>query len=260
LTDTATRKRPIPWREKFIATGVHFAVTLLLATLAAALIFLLWYPAPFGQMIGGTELFLLVVGCDLALGPLLSLVIFDSRKSRRELLTDYTVIGVVQIAALVYGVLVVAGARPSYVAFSGDRFEVVSAADLKPGEVAAARDPRYGNVSWTGIQYVAVVVPPGERNDAMFQSLEGNEEHTRPRFYVPLESQRDEIRQQAKPLAQLEKSHPRSAGLFKEALAGVDVPAQRLAWLPIRHLKGFWTAVIDTDTGFPVAYIDLDPY
>ena len=47
----------IVWREKFVATGIHFLVTLALAACAAALIFLVWYPDPFETMIGGTELF-----------------------------------------------------------------------------------------------------------------------------------------------------------------------------------------------------------
>ena len=91
-------------------------------------------------MIGGTELFLLVVGCDLALGPLISLVIYNSRKSRRELITDYSIVGVVQIAALVYGVVILAGTRPVYVAFSKDRLEVVTARDIRDAELAAAQD------------------------------------------------------------------------------------------------------------------------
>ena len=70
----------IVWREKFVATGIHFLVTLTFAAIAAALVFLVWFPDPFQTMIGGTELFLLVVGCDLALGPLISLVIYNSRK------------------------------------------------------------------------------------------------------------------------------------------------------------------------------------
>jgi hypothetical protein len=61
----------IVWREKFIATAIHFLVTLALAACAAALIFLVWFPSPFATMIGGTELFLLVVGCDRARGPLI---------------------------------------------------------------------------------------------------------------------------------------------------------------------------------------------
>ena len=252
--------KQINWREKLVATGIHFIVTLLLAAVAAALIFLVWFPDPFQRMIGGNELFLLVVGCDLALGPLMSLVLYNSRKSRRELVLDYSLVGAVQIAALVYGVVIMFGARPVYVAFSKDRYEIVLAADIRKEELAAAREPRYSTLSWTGPRYVGVVVPRAEHNDALFQSLSGNEEHQRPRFYVPFESQLEQIRKRAKPLAQLETAKPASKPLIDAALAGVDVPAQRLAWLPVRHFRGFWTAIVDTDTGKPVAYVDFDPY
>jgi hypothetical protein len=249
----------IDWRGKAIATAIHFVATLLLAALAAALIFLVWYPGSFRTMIGGTELFMLIVGSDLALGPLMSLVIYNGRKSRRELLTDYAVVGAIQIAALVYGVSIMADARPAYVAFSTDRFEVVLAGDLKPDELAAAREPRYRNVPWTGPELVAVVVPPAERNDALFQALSGNEEHQRPRFYVPFESQLHAIRKRARPLAELEASKPESRPLLQEALRGITVPRQQLRWLPVRHFRGFWTAVIEEASGKPVAYFKLDP-
>ena len=39
----------IVWREKFIATAIHFLVTLVLAACAAALIFLVWFPRPFAD-------------------------------------------------------------------------------------------------------------------------------------------------------------------------------------------------------------------
>src|SRR4051812_44178877 len=102
----------IAWRDKLLAFGIHFIVTAAVAAAAAALIFLVWYPTPFNEMIGGTKLFVLVVGCDLALGPLISLVIFDRQKTRRHLVTDYTIVALVQLAALSYGVWVLAGSRP----------------------------------------------------------------------------------------------------------------------------------------------------
>jgi len=36
--------------------------------------------------------------------------------------------------------------------------------------------------------------------------------------------------------------------------------AARVRWLPVHHRKGFWTALIDSESGKPLAYIDLDPY
>jgi len=250
----------IVWREKLLATGIHFLVTLTFAACAAALIFLVWFPDPFQTMIGGTELFVLVSGCDLALGPLLSLVIYDSRKSRRALVFDYAIVGAVQLAALIYGVYILEGTRPVYVAFNSDRLEVVVARDISDAELAAAKQPIYGSLSLTGPRYVAIEVPPADRNDAIFQSLQGNESHMRPRFYAPYESQLESIRSRAKTLEELEKHHPASKPVLAEATARLNVPPERIRWLPVRHRKGFWTALIDTNDGKPVAYVDFDPY
>lgn len=250
----------IVWREKFIATAIHFGVTLALAGVAAALIFFVWFPHPFEIMIGGLELFVLVVGCDVVLGPLLSLVLYNSRKTRRALVTDYTMIAIFQIAALVYGVYIVAGTRPVYVAFNTDRFEIVTARDINDEELAAARDPEYRGLPWTGPQYVSVRVPPEDSQDAMFQAISGNEEHQRPKFFVAFESQLETIRARARKLAVLEARKPEARSLLEEAAAKSDTPLDRLAWLPVRHRNGFWTALIDTADGKPVRWVALDPY
>jgi len=250
----------IVWREKFLATAIHFLVTLALAAIAAALIFLVWFPDPMQTMIGGTQLFMLVVGCDLALGPLISLVIYNSRKPRRELIMDYSIVGAIQIAALVYGVFILAGTRPVYIAFSSDRLEVVTARDVSDEELAAAKVPMYGSLPLTGPRLVAIEVPAAERNDALFEALKGNEEHLRPRFYVPYKSQLTTIRSRAKTLAALQAKHPDSKPAVDAAVRDAALPEERLRWLPVRHRKGFWTALIDIETGEPVGYFPLDPY
>jgi len=250
----------IVWREKFIATAIHFLVTLTLAACAAALIFLVWFPRPFATMIGGTELFLLVVGCDLALGPLISLVVYNSRKSRRKLIFDYTIVGIVQISALVYGILVLDSARPVYVAFNTDRLEVVTAVEISDRELAAARAPEYASLPITGPKLVGVKVPVTERNDALLESVSGNHEHFRPKFFVTYESMLERIRAKAKTIEALEKHKPEARPLIDAAMRDAGIPAERIRWLPVHHLKGFWTVLIDIDDGKPVAWANFDPY
>jgi hypothetical protein len=250
----------IVWREKFIATAIHFGATLALASVAAAVIFFVWFPDPLQTMIGGTELFMLVVGCDVVLGPLLSLVLYDSRKTRRALITDYTLIGILQVAGLLYGMYIVAGTRPVYVAFNTDRYEIVTARDISEKELAAARDPRYGRLPWSGPKLVSVVVPPEESQDAMFQAVSGNEEHQRPKFFAPLDARLEAIRSRSKPLPALEEKKPAAKGMLEEAAGESGIPRERLAWLPVRHRNGFWTALIDTADGKPVAWAAVDPY
>jgi hypothetical protein len=258
--NAADRRLTINWREKLLAFSIHFLVTAALGAFAAALIFLVWFPSPFATMIGGTELFMLVVGCDIVLGPLLSLVIYDSRKSRRALIVDYGVVGVVQIATLVYGVYIVAGTRPVEIAFNKDRLEVVSARDISDDELAAARSPEYRSLSLTGPRLVAIDVPKEEQQDALLQSVVGNEEHQRPKFYAPYDSALDQIRKRAKTIEALEKKFPEYTPELEAAARESGIPPERLRWLPVHHRKGFWTALIDDGTGKPVGYAPVDPY
>jgi len=250
----------IVWRDRFVAFAIHFLLTLALGALAAALIFLVWFPDPFQTMVGGTKLFELVVVCDLVLGPLISLVIYDKSKGRRKLVLDYTIVGVVQLAAMIYGVYIVAGTRPVYVAFSKDRFEIVVARDITDQELAAARDPQYAKLPLDGPHLVAIRVPAADQQDALFQSVAGNEEHTRPKFYAPYESALPDVRKRARTVEWLTRKFPRSKPLFDEAMKKVEIPPERVRWLPVRHRLGFWTALVDTADGKPIDWVAFDPY
>lgn len=248
----------IDWREKFRALLLHFLVTAAVAAIAAAVIFFVWFPDPFQAMMGGTRLFLLISICDLVLGPLISLVIYNSKKSRRELITDYSIVGVVQLAAFVYGVLSIADARPVYVAFAGDRFEVVAASDLTDENLQAAKDPYRTRPKW-GPELIATEMPTDveERNDLLFSALAGQDIQTVPRYYVPYETKREEIKQRAQPMEALYKRHPEARRLVAEAK--LATPESELRWLPIRA-RSFWTVLLDANGGPPLAYLPLDPY
>jgi len=167
---------------------------------------------------------------------------------------------VIQILALVYGVHTLAATRPVYVAFNHDRIEIVSAGDIRDDELAAAKSPIYASLPLTGPKLISITVPAADQQDAMFQSVEGNEEHMRPRFYGPYETQLAQIRARAKTIQELEEKHPKSKPLLDKASTGLPVPAQRVRWLPVHHRKGFWTVLIDIENGKPLEYVDFDPY
>jgi hypothetical protein len=248
----------IAWREKFRAMLLHFLVTLAMAALAAAVIFLVWFPDPFQQMQGGTRFFLLISLCDLVLGPLISLIIYNSKKSRRALIVDYSIVGVVQLAAFVYGVMSIASARPVYVAFAVDRFEVVTAQDLEDQDLRNAKDPYRTRPLW-GPKLIGTQRPTDvkEMNELTFASLGGKDLQMFPRYYVPYEAVKEQVQKRSKPLEALYKHHPEA----KELVAGarLAIPESQLRWLPI-HGKVFWTVLVDANGGPPLAYLPLDPY
>jgi hypothetical protein len=212
-------------------------------------------------MLGGTRLFTVLVACDLGLGPLTSFVIYNSRKSRRELLFDYTVIGIIQLAAFGYGIYTVANTRPAYVAFVHDRIEVVSAGELDDVDLAQGPEQYRKRPLW-GPKLVSIHEPedPKEREKVMFSAFEGKDYSVLPLYYVAYEQELPQIRKRALPVSDLEKRHPDAKPLVASAVADLQIPAEKLVWLPVKHRKGFWTALLNPDTGRPVGWLPLDPY
>jgi len=247
------------WREKFQAFGWHFLLTLALAIAAAIVIFFVWYPDPFQAMLGGTKFFLLISLCDLVLGPLSSLIVYNSKKTRRALVFDYTVIGIVQIAAFVYGVMSMADARPAYIAFVKDRFEVVVAKELADQDLRNAKDPYRARPKF-GPVLVGTQSPTDreERNALVFVAMEGKDIQNFPRYYVPYEANIEDVKQRARPLADLRKLHPDVQPLIDAEK--LNVPEERVRWLPVRSPKGFWTVLVDAQTAKLLAYIPVDPF
>ena len=112
------------------AASVHLGISVIVALVSVASMILVWYPPPLFQLLGGFELLLLIVGVDVTLGPLLTFVVFKSGK--KGLKFDLSVIAFLQLSALTYGASVVFVARPGYIVFVKDRFEMVRVADIEP--------------------------------------------------------------------------------------------------------------------------------
>lgn len=250
----------IDWREKVFAATVHFVITLAVAALAAAVIFLVWFPGAFAGMGGGNKLFLIVVGVDVGLGPLISLVIYSSRKSRRALLIDYSVVAFFQLAALLYGVFTVAVSRPVFVAFTKDRLEVVAAIELEDADLAAEAEPRFRTKSWTGPQLVAVEMPtdPKESSDVLTMALSGKDVQLLPKYYRSYDLARGEIETRSEPLDSLLEKYAAQRERIERAINDTGIARSELRWLLVHHRFGFAAALIDRRTRQPVQYIPLE--
>lgn len=89
-------------RAKFQATGIHLLFSLLLVLVGFALL-LMWYPAWLFWSDGGIQVLWLLVGVDLILGPALTFVVYNPKKSLRERILDLSLILVIQLGAFGYG-------------------------------------------------------------------------------------------------------------------------------------------------------------
>jgi hypothetical protein len=224
-------------------------------------VFLIWFPAPFHQMLGGTRLFEILVMCDLGLGPLSSFIVYSSRKTRRALVFDYTVIGIIQLGAFLYGLHAVANTRPAFIVSVGDRIEVVAAGEIDDADLAQGADGYRQRPLW-GPRLIGVREPqdPKERDKVMWSSLGGKDYPVLPAYYAPYEQTVPEIKRRSLPVSELERRHPEAKPLVADAVAELQTPVEQLTWLPVKHGSGFWTVLLDRETGRPVNWLPVDPY
>ncbi len=129
--------KPYTLRVKFAfkAALIHFFIGLLIAIIFAGLIFNIWYPYPYSKLAGGKELFILVMSIDIICGPLLTFAIFSPTKSKKERLVDISLIAIIQLAALSYGIWNVWQVRPLFLVHEADRLNIISRANIDANDL-----------------------------------------------------------------------------------------------------------------------------
>jgi len=233
----------------------------MIAIMAAALVFGLWYPFPYRVMLGGKELFLLVVVVDVVAGPVITFVAFNTKKRRREKILDYTTIGLVQLGALCYGIWTVYEARPVHMVFEYDRFRVVQAFEL-PADAADKALDGIAAAPLTGPTVLALRPLNGKESfDLTMQAMGGYSLSAHPELWRPYESERSAVLTVAKPVANLKSTFPAQWKQLNEMLTKFNMPLHQLSYLPIvAKSEVYWMAVLDRESGAIIGYLQFNSY
>lgn len=241
--------------------GIHLALSLVVALMAAVLVFGVWYPVPYRSLSGGLHLFSLLVVVDVMLGPLATTIVSRPGKFAREWRTDMALIALVQCIALGYGLWTLHQARPVYMAFELDRLRVVHAVDV-PSELLAQAPEGFRQLPLTGPGWVAVrpLSNSAEHMEATMAALQGMHLAFRPDLWMPYEQASEVMRQEAKPLSELMERQPQLRQPLLQAIESQGVSAAEVVYLPLLGRTAFWTALLHAKTLKPITYLPIDPY
>jgi hypothetical protein len=250
-------------RSRLLAAAIHLTLSLAVAAAAAGLVFGIWYPYPYREISGGSHLFLIVVAVDVIMGPLLTLVVFNRNKPPAELRRDLTVIGVLQVAALAYGLWTVAVARPVHLVFEIDRFRVVHAMEIPEEEMHLA-PPEFRRLPWTGPTLLSVrdFSSPQEGSDATLAALQGLPLGARPFLWQRYDKATPQVLKIARPLSELKTRFPDRVSMIEDALrSGPDQGTSRsVVYAPMTGRGQFWTVLLDLRTTEVIAFVPIDSF
>jgi hypothetical protein len=220
-------------RFRIKAFAVHISVSACVLALALGALYLGWYQWP-GWYV--TDLFHvtgILVGVDLTLGPLFTLLIASPKKPRRELARDIGVIAAVQLAALIYGVLTLWGGRPLYYAYSSRELEAVAASELPVTEVQLARRQNpdfaphwYSRPRWVWAP-LAANATERDRLPRPAASEDIEDVSQMPRYYRPLEQAGDVLRADLKKVDNIVIFSRQEKGILKERMKRLGLPTDQ---------------------------------
>lgn len=237
------------------ASGIHFSLSLLIGLIAFCLLYFVYFPQPYFQAAGAGQLVLILLGVDVILGPLLTLVVFKSGK--KTLKFDLATIAVLQFAALSYGLHVMWVARPVFIVAAIDRVELVYANALDDSDLAKAVG-RFAKRSLSGPVFVGVTLPTDTKEvlELRDSALAGKDIQLFPRYYRSWDiSVTQDLLKRAIPPSRLPEKAQGALKLYQANHAG-----QELAAIPLRGRVGEYTLVLDAKTGKHLTALNAAPW
>lgn len=233
----------------------HLFASIIIALLVIILVFLIWYPAPLATAVGVTQIFLMLLIIDVIVGPLLGLLVY--KEGKKTLKFDLSVIILIQIVALCYGVYSIEQGRPAWLVYNVDRFELVRKNELVDTNIQQAQS-QFQQPSWFKPQYVATEFAKDtqQRNDEMFAEVfSGISLAQRPERYVELTQATTQIQQRALPLKELEQYNSKAD--VEKTLA--KYPSAD-AWLPLKANAIDMVVLVNKESASIIKIVDLRPW
>src|SRR5688572_1913520 len=230
------------------ASSIHLALSALLLSVIAVVLIWRWYPPGLFHMARADTLLMLIGGVDLVLGPLLTLIVF--KQGKKSLKFDLTVIALLQVAALVFGLHTVWQSRPVFLVASDTRMTLLYANEIDPADLAEA-PAAYRELSALGPRTVAVTMP--DEIAASVKRMTGEDPRHLPVKYKPYAAIAGRLRKNAVPVADL------AAGLAPEDRERLDAAvratrraAATLGAVPVHSARGEAAMLLDLGTGEPL--------
>lgn len=247
--------------NRFQACATHFLFSSVVALLSAVLVFFLWYPGVFSYASGVSRIFLLLLVVDVILGPVITLIVFNPLK--KELKRDLLIVVLVQVAALVYGMHSVFFARPVYMVFSVDRFEMVYANDVSNDDLAKATNPTYRQLPLWGVLTAAAVLPTNseDRNNILFSAVAGGPDvQHMPQYYVPYTEVQSRALDRIQDIKGLYKFNVDRGDVVDSLVAKYSESRIELGFMPFQAKANDLTVILDKKTGAILEIVKLSPW
>src|ERR1700730_7801055 len=235
------------------AFGLHLLGSASVLALILGALYFGWYRWPGWYLTDVARVVMVMIGVDVVIGPLLTCVIANQKKPRRELKRDIGMIVAAQLCALLYGSVSLWNGRPLYYAFSETVLQQVQAYDIDSHEADIGRrqNPALAPHWYSTPRWIWAPLPEDadQREKIVTEAVTGGDDViSMPKYFKPWENGLPALRSQLKrvdDVAYFEKSEKTN---FKERMKAVGIPTDELNAIPLTGRGHPLLAVVDPAT------------
>jgi len=240
------------------AFALHLTGSAVVISLFLLLLTQVWYPGPFFAMESTWEVIKVAVGVDLVIGPILTLIVFDYHKPIRLLRLDMTVIILLQLAALSWGIWSAYVAHPSYLVYSSGEFYTVDAGETDVSKVTV---PSLATTMFSRPKTVFALPPKDEAEKAaLFTAFLTGKQKDIPYLaerYRPLSEHMKVLLSRADENARSLAANKKKMAVVNAWLKAHDGGMADYAFFTVFGRKNEGVVALHRDNGEPAGYLNL---
>ncbi len=238
---------------------IHLTILAALLGATSAVIYFIWYPEPYFEVLGAWYLVRIFLVVNIVVGPLLTLIIF--KPGKWGLRFDLYAIALVQAAALIYGASVIYQQRPYFMVYAVDRFELVPLKDIDRTKI---QYDELNDKPSKGVVPVYATLPedPQALSDFTVGVLyEGESDlERRPEFWHPYVEHESEATENATNIQELLAENEEIAALARQVIERHKPRHAELGVVPLIGRTSSFSVVLDMQSGEQLEIVDIDLY
>lgn len=230
--------------------SLHLLSSATVLTLILGCLYFGWYRWPGWYLTDVMQVVVVLICVDVVLGPTLTLIIANQKKSRRELTRDIGIIVAVQLCALTYGSVSLWSGRPLYYAFSENVLQLVQAYDINANEADLGRqqNPSLAPHWYSLPRWIWAPLPqdPAEREKIFAAAVSGGDDViSMPRYFKRWEDGLPSLRKQLKKVGDVPYFSPGEKKKLKDKMKAAGMADDQLDTMTLTGRGNPLLAVID---------------
>jgi hypothetical protein len=235
------------------AFGLHLLGSTAALSITLGALYLGWYRWPGWYLSDVPKVVAVMIGVDVVIGPLITLIIANPKKPRRVLARDIAIIATAQVIALGYGATALWNGRPLYYAFSVNCLQVVQAYDIdaKSRDVALSQNLQLAPHWYSTPRWIWAPLPedPAEAQKIVASVMQGGSDVIgMPQYYKTWREGLPALRAQLKSVDDVSFFSRKEKTSLKERMHASGFAPENKEYIPLTGRGPTLLAVVDPTT------------